>query len=330
MNVTSIVSFAHNFQLAWKNDELPDLNVIVNQAFHHNHWFTKEFVTQRIDTVLNYWSSEKFVSDFAITFPNFKNKTFAILAEEHIPMQEVGLVMTLLFSGGNVIYKLSPKSDKVLPFFFHELAKAMPYLADRIRFEEGVVKGFDRLIATRKEDNDATLRQYLQKHPSKLIARNQSVAILDGTETMEELQLLANDIFAYFGLGAGNVRKVYVPENYNLNMLFGAIEHKHEVSQHNAFANNYQYHQSVYLMNRIQHLDNGFILLKEDRHCSAPSGVLFYEYYKDLKTLAEELELNSQVYAVYYSEPVTRKHRYLGSSINQLLEPERQIINSLA
>ncbi|UTW62582.1 hypothetical protein KFE98_00025 [bacterium SCSIO 12741] len=56
-----------------------------------------------------------------------------------------------------------------------------------------------------------------------------------------------------------------------------------DLMQHKKYMNNYLYHRTLYLMNKEQLLDNEFVLLKEDSGLHSPLGVLFYEYYTDLK-----------------------------------------------
>ncbi len=49
----------------------------------------------------------------------------------------------------------------------------------------------------------------------RIIRKNRnSVAVLDGTETKEQLTALGEDIFRYFGLGCRNVSKLFVPKDY--------------------------------------------------------------------------------------------------------------------
>jgi len=54
--------------------------------------------------------------------------------------------------------------------------------------------------------------------------------------------------------------------------------------------NNYQYFRSVYLLNKIHHLDNGFLLLKEDETYHSPTGILYYEFYQSLDSLISKLD----------------------------------------
>ena len=43
-------------------------------------------------------------------------------------------------------------------------------------------------------------------------------------------------------------------------------------------------------MNQVKHLDNGFLLLRQDPAISSPVGTLHYETYQDITTLVAELQ----------------------------------------
>ena len=104
---------------------------------------------------------------------------------------------------------------------------------------------------------------------------------------------LADDIFLYFGLGCRNISKIYIPYGYDFKKFFNSIEYYKFVIDHNKYGNNYDYNKTIYLINKVTHMDNGFILLKEDQHLVSPISVLFYQYYKDIKDVKEEISLNS-------------------------------------
>jgi hypothetical protein len=46
-------------------------------------------------------------------------------------------------------------------------------------------------------------------------------------------------------------------------------------------------------MNKIPFLDNGFVIVKNDRQIYSPLSVIFYEYYSDITILAAEIEAKS-------------------------------------
>ena len=44
------------------------------------------------------------------------------------------------------------------------------------------------------------------------------------------------------------------------------------------YSNNYDYYKTIFLMNKISFLENGFFILKEDKSYNSPVSCLNYEY----------------------------------------------------
>lgn len=116
-----------------------------------------------------------------------------------------------------------------------------------------------------------------------------SVAVLSGEESDEELHALGQDVFTYFGLGCRNVSKVFMPRGMDINRLFGAFYAFRDIGMHAKYANNYDYNKAVWLLNREELLDNGFILLKEDDRLSCPTASLYYSYYDSIAAVEAHL-----------------------------------------
>ena len=131
-------------------------------------------------------------------------------------------------------------------------------------FTDGLMKGMDAMIATGSNNTSRYFEQYFGHLPHIIRKSRTSVAILNGNESADELQLLADDIFSYYGLGCRNVSKLYVPNGFDLNLFFNAIFPWSEIIHHHKYANNYDYNKAVWLLNNEQLLDNGFLLLKQD------------------------------------------------------------------
>ena len=149
----------------------------------------------------------------------------------------------------------------------------------------------DAVIATGSNNSARYFEYYFGKYPHIIRKNRNSVAVLTGSESTAELQLLGKDIFQYFGLGCRNVSKLFVPKGYNFNTFFESIYEFQNIVNNNKYGNNYDYNRTVYLMSSNPTLlDNNFLLLKEDATYSSPIGVLFYEYYDDLKSLNQQLE----------------------------------------
>lgn len=97
----------------------------------------------------------------------------------------------------------------------------------KINFSSEKLPEFDAVIAT-GSDNTARYFEYYFGQKPHIIRRNRnSVAVLTGTETKEELEALGEDIFRYYGLGCRNVSKLFVPEGYDFDAFFKAIYSYH-------------------------------------------------------------------------------------------------------
>ena len=89
------------------------------------------------------------------------------------------------------------------------------------------------------------------------------------------------------------INKIFIPINFDLNNLIQSFENFKYLSQHSKYFNNYEFNKSVFLINKIPHFDNGFLLLTENESLYSPVAVLHYEYYSDLADLNNKLDLIS-------------------------------------
>ena len=117
---------------------------------------------------------------------------------------------------------------------------------------------------------------------------------MDGSENKVELAGLADDIFAYFGLGCRNVSKLFLPKGYDLDKLFKAFYRYSHILEHKKYGNNYDYNKAIFLMGNNQLIENGFLLLKEDKSLFSPVAMLYYEYYTDKHIVEKFIKDNSE------------------------------------
>tara|TARA_B100001758_G_C18277130_1_gene539598 strand:- start:321 stop:1004 length:684 start_codon:yes stop_codon:yes gene_type:complete len=190
---------------------------------------------------------------------------------------------------------MSSSDNILLKVIINQLMSFDSYFKESIFFIDNLKdKSFDAVIAT-GSDNSAQHFEYYFKHAKKIIRKNRrSIAILDGNESTMQLEGLANDIFAYFGLGCRNVSKIFIPKGYDLNKLFEVFYPFNKIIEHKKYANNYDYNKAIFLMGGNKLIENGFVLMKEDRSLLSPVAMLYYEYYEDIKTVNSFLRENSE------------------------------------
>ncbi|MBL4707438.1 MAG: acyl-CoA reductase [Flavobacteriales bacterium] len=279
-----------------KHVELTELrNQLVNtidSVKHENGWFTSESVLSALEawTVsLQEDKIDKWLSPYL--FDNISSKKVGIIMAGNLPLVGLHDALCVLVSGNQLYAKLSSKDRGLMIITLNALKSLTKEWSSSIVLTENM-KEIDVLIAT-GSDNSARYFDYYFREKKRLIRKNRtSIAVLNGNETEQELEGLSHDIFTHYGLGCRNVTKLYVPKNYDLDHVFKALFPYKEIANHNKYANNYDYNKAIYLLNKVELIENGFILFKEDEGLHSPVGVLFYEFYDSLDDLEHIMEQN--------------------------------------
>lgn len=264
------------------------------EAYLYNQWFTEE--SQRM--ALQAWAdalSELKINEWTAKYDFEKpqnSKTVAIIMAGNIPLVGLHDLICVLLSGHHALVKLS-SDDKILPkFIVAALLQIEPAFADSITLlNDEKLEKYDAVIATGSNNSNRYFEHYFSKVPNILRKNRNSIAVLTGNETNDEMKLLAKDIFTYFGLGCRNVSKMYLPKGFDMALFFENTKDYDLYLNHNKYANNLMYHKSIWLLNQDDFLENGLINLKEDKSFSSPLASVFYEYYEsivDVKTMILE------------------------------------------
>ena len=299
-----------------KDDEFSQrLATEIEAAVHYNGWFTKNnvrFSLQQWQLALTEDNLSAWLKNYDI---NTKvPKTIGLILAGNVPLVGFHDVLSVLVTGHNVLIKYSSNDQRLLPLLLEKLKAINNKYNDRIKTAKDQLKGFDAVIATGSNNTSRYFNYYFKNVPSIIRKNRHSVAILTGEESPEQIQLLANDIFRYYGLGCRNVSKLLVPEGYNFNTFFENIMNWSEVINDNKYANNYDYNKAVYLMSGANMLDNNFVLLKEDNGFSSPIGVLFQDSYKNLEELEEILAEEKDNLQCVVSNNLQPHHIYFGET----------------
>ena len=262
-----------------------------------NPWFTKE----NIDKALSAWHEQLKVDMLTAWLNPYKinevksPKNALIIMAGNIPLVGFHDFLTVLISGHKVVVKMSSTDNVLLKVLIEKLISIAPDFKESISFIDEVKnRKFDAVIAT-GSDNSAQYFEYYFKGAKKIIRKNRrSVAVFNGSESAVELKGLADDVFAYFGLGCRNVSKLFLPKGYDLNKLFEAFYTYSHVVDHKKYGNNYDYNKAIFLMGSNKLVENGFLLMKEDKSLLSPVAMLYYEYYDDVETVEQFIEENAE------------------------------------
>ena len=256
------------------------LESIIQNSHIHNPWFTEDNMRLAMGITsrsLNAESLVSWLSCYGKPSPPTKPKTIAVVMAGNIPMVGFHDMLSVMISGHNLLAKLSVKDDEMLKMIAEIISFINSEFNGRISFEDGRLKDFDAVIATGSDNTARYFEYYFGKYPNIIRKNRNSAAILDGSETKRELEGLADDVFRYFGLGCRSVSKIFVPADYDFKALLETFNKYSHIINHNQWANNYEYQRAIHLIDKIPHLDTGFMLIREDTSFSSPISVLNYE-----------------------------------------------------
>ena len=270
-----------------------ELNEIIDDELHYNAWFTPANVKKAVTSIghmLNSADLETWLSKY--TFNNSNKKVGLILAG-NIPLVGFHDVLCVLASGNHALIKASSQDNHLIKYVLEKLVEIDNTFTGSFSFIERL-ENFDAVIATGSNNTSRYFDYYFGKVPNIIRKNRNSIAVLTGKETAEQLHELGHDIFDYYGLGCRNVSKLLVPDDYNFNFFFESIEDYNPIIHHHKYNNNYDYNKSIYLVNSDKHFDNGFLLLKQDERLTSPLAVLFYSNYADIKDAERIINAESE------------------------------------
>ncbi|MBL7963211.1 MAG: acyl-CoA reductase [Flavobacteriales bacterium] len=265
----------------------------IKQAEHQNGWFTSENVRHALGGLADLLKPEALAPWLARynRGPEDLQRTIGLVLAGNVPLVGFHDLLCVLLAGHRARVKVSSQ-DAGLTSGVVELLRVLdPGVGARVELVDGRLGDIDAIIATGSDNTARYFHHYFGGLPRMVRQGRVSVAVLDGSETSDELAALGEDVFRYFGLGCRNVAKIYVPQDFDLDRFFGAIVPWHGIIQHHKYANNYTYHKAIWLMDRVSLLENGFLLVKEDEAALAsPVGSLYVQRYTDLGVVKDVVQ----------------------------------------
>ena len=287
-------------------------NEAIENSIAHNSFFTKKNINKSLSTWaknLTKKSINNFISNYSLK-ENIIPKKVAIIMAGNIPLVGFHDFLCVILSGNIAVIKLSSKDYHLLNYVLDYLTSENHNFSNYFEVCNEKLNEFDAVIATGNNISADQFDLYFKNYP-RIIRRNRhSIAVLEGDESNSDLELLANDIFYYYGLGCRNVSKIFIPSKYNLDKLFKSFMSWKEVINKNSYANNYDYYRAIYLLNKENFYDNGFVLLKESNKIGSPVGTIYFEYYDCLEDVFKIIENNSEkIQCVVSKTPVVAVYK---------------------
>lgn len=258
---------------------------LAQYAKSKNGWFSVESVRkafQGIAYMLEEGKLQEWTSRYDLT--SEVPKIVGIVMAGNVPLVGFHDLLSVMIAGHFAAIKPSSNDDYLTRKMIDWIAEIEPRFRKNFEVREKLTQ-IDAVIAT-GSDNTARYFEYYFKDIPGIIRKNRtSIAVLTGREKPDDLVKLSDDIFSYYGLGCRNVSKVFTPKGFDIRDIFPHFEGFKDIIHHNKYCNNYEYHKSIYLVNRTPHLDTGFLLITTTDDLVSPISVLYHQEYESKSTL---------------------------------------------
>ncbi len=272
-----------------------EFEILSSRVQNNNTWFNPEQTKNALKAIyvnLKKENLESWLKSYDLK-PVIKKKSIGILMAGNVPAVGFHDLLCVLMVGHKACIKLSTSDQVLINWLIRELIELEPGFESLISVEE-MLKAKDAYIATGSDNSARYFEYYFGKYPHIIRKNRTSVGILNGSEKPKDFRELAKDIFQYYGLGCRNVSKLYVRDNDMLIEFLDAIAEFKVVAQNHKYYNNYEYNKSIFLVNKDEHLDNGFLLMRESNSLVSPIAVLYYELYGNLDQLNIRLSADQE------------------------------------
>ncbi len=273
-------------------------DLIKFRAAQANPWFTEQHIDLAINAIVSQLLQRSALESWMASYTLPTNaKLVGIVMAGNIPLVGFHDFLCGFMSGHYLALKLSSKDEVLLKHLVSKLTEWNAAVAEQVTITERL-NNCAAYIATGSNNTARYFEQYFGKYPNIIRKNRTSVAVLDGTETAEELRALADDVYLYYGLGCRNVTQVHVPREYDFTKLLQAFNVHNQYADLNKYKNNYDYHLAIYLLNRIPYMSNESLLMVENDLPFSAVSVLHYKFYDDVNTLKTQLANSPDIQAI--------------------------------
>ena len=274
-------------------EENEELKTVQHSAWVENKWFIPDYVSLSGKSIAKEMLQsnilENVAKQYRIPDQQKQVRTIGLVMAGNIPFVGLQDMICVFLSGHKLKIKVSSKDTLLVKHLVQYLTSLNPEVAEWITIQE-MLKDCDAYIATGSDNSARYFEYYFSKYPHIIRKNRTSVAVLDGTETREELESLADDIQLYFGLGCRNVTQIWVPEEYDFVPLLGALRKYDHYKDHDKYKNNFDYQLTIAIMNNRFYMSNDSIVLLENESPFSPISQLHYQFYTNRDDVKKQLD----------------------------------------
>lgn len=248
---------------------------VIAEACRANGWFTPKEVQRAVAAISDHMLRRERLAEWLAPYPvpvAAPRRVLVVMAG-NIPLVGFFDLLCVVASGHRCLVKPSSKDTVLVEYIVDLLHTLDPDIP--VSFYDSL-ESLDAVIATGGDNAVRHFRTHYAGIPSLLRGSRQSVAVLSGHETTEQLMGLADDIWAYSGLGCRNVSLVFLPQGCELALTPPA-------TLNDKYRSNYRQTRALMTMTQEPFLDFGAAVAVSQRSFPATLSQISYTHYSSLE-----------------------------------------------
>ena len=245
---------------------------VMEAACRANGWFTPADVRRAVGAIVRDMLSREKLEAWLGNYPAVPvavPRRVLVVMAGNIPLVGFFDLLCTVVSGHRCLLKPSAKDTVLMEYVVGQLRDIDASVP--VEFYDGV-SPVDAVIATGSDNANRYFRAQYAGIPALLRGNRQSVAVLGGRETPAQLTALADDIWAYSGLGCRSVSLLFLPEGYDLQLRMPEVNVK--------YRNSYRQQKALLTMGGQPFRDLGAAVAVEERAFPAALSRINYSFYK--------------------------------------------------
>ncbi len=271
----------------------PQSQRVIAEACAANGWFAADEVRCAVEALHREMLVGERLAEWLAAYgvPVAQPRNVLVVMAGNIPLVGFFDMLCVISAGHHCLVKPSTKDRILMEYVMALLRDIDPSVRLSLHDEADRV---DAVIATGSDNANRYFRARYGSVPSLLRGNRHSVAVLSGHETEEQLAALANDIWAYSGLGCRNVSMIFAPEGCDVRLTPPRLNPK--------YINNYRQQRALAELNGIPYRDLGAALLVEGDDFSNALSVITCARYRTLHEVTAWLSAHAHTLQCVVSE----------------------------
>lgn len=250
-------------------------------ACRDNRWFRPSEVCAALHAIATDMLDGRRLAQWMAAYPSLpvgNRRNVLVIMAGNIPAVGFFDLLCVCMSGHRCLVKPSSKDCATIGLIIRMLREIDPSVPVEYYDSQPV----DAVIATGSDNTNRYFRAHYGGLPSLLRGSRSSVAVLSGDESEAEMAALAEDIFAYSGLGCRNVSLIFTPRGHIPQIpVPEGLNPK--------YLNNYTQTRAVAAMRGLPAVDTGCAILTPERAFPTELSRINYAFYDSPDEVAEWL-----------------------------------------